>query len=161
MARRPTPWTIRIDSRLLTVARGVRPFLRTATGDRRSGSKLARLFWQFAFKSDELPFARQLLARKGNIWLFRSNQQRLCGDFVLVDMSSPDPSRRPVMVVDLKRGAPLREGGGGTSNQLANAHSAVERLAQHTEIIPRNARYRLWTGDRSAALQHLGVRAAA
>lgn len=159
MKRRDILWTIRIDSRLLALATNVVPFLRSEHAPWTSTAQLAALAWRFAFNSDELLFARRLLAEKGNLWLFRSNQTRFCGDFVLIDMSSPQPARRPVYVLDLKRGAKLREGGGGASNQLANARRAVERLARRTGVIAGDAPYRLLTGDRAEILRYLGVAA--
>ena len=78
----------------------------------------------FAFKNDEHAFARALLQRRTEIWLFRSNQRAYCGDFIAVDMSNPSPDRRRAIVIDLKRGAPLRTGG-GAGVQLRNAAEAV------------------------------------
>ena len=46
----------------------------------------ARLKASFRFKNDELRFARQLVRRKSNYWVFRSNQQKFCGDFVVVEL---------------------------------------------------------------------------
>jgi hypothetical protein len=83
----------------------------------------------FAFKNDEEGFARALLLRQSRIWLYRSNQRAFCGDFVAVDMSSPKPSQRRAFVLELKRGAPLRTGGGGAGVQLRNAERAVRDLA--------------------------------
>src|SRR5690349_3063427 len=65
--------------------------------------------WQarslFAFKCDELAFARALLARRTNLWLYRTSQRAFAGDFIVVDVSSP-PSRvdsRRAFVIELKR----------------------------------------------------------
>ncbi|MCK6592621.1 MAG: hypothetical protein L6Q76_34125, partial [Polyangiaceae bacterium] len=84
--------------------------------------------YAFELKNDERAFARELLGRKSNYWLFRSNQRRACGDFVVVDVSSPHPARRRAFVIDLKQGAPVRVGGGGAGVQLRNAESAVSEL---------------------------------
>jgi hypothetical protein len=42
------------------------------------------------------------------VWVFRCDQRRFAGDFVVVDMSEPRPERRWVVVLDLKMGAPFR-----------------------------------------------------
>src|SRR5262245_7364932 len=83
----------------------------------------------FAFKNDELGFARALLGRCPNLWLYRSNQRAYCGDFVAIDMSSPSPSRRRAVLIELKRGRPVRVGGGGAGVQLRNADRLVKELA--------------------------------
>jgi hypothetical protein len=101
----------------------------------------------FAFKCDEEDFARELLRRRSHVWLFRSNQRAFCGDFVAVDMSSPSPARRRAFVLELKRGAPIRVGGGGAGVQLRNADRAVRGLAQEGGILGAEAPYVLATGD--------------
>jgi len=70
--------------------------------------------WQarklFAFKCDELDFARALLARRTNLWLYRTSQRAFAGDFIVVDLSSPSAEARTVHLIELKRGEPLRVG---------------------------------------------------
>jgi len=105
----------------------------------------------FAFKNDEQGFARALLARRTEIWLFRANQRAFCGDFLLVDMSSPATSRRYAFVLELKLGAPLRVGGGGV--QLRNAGRAVRDLSRMQGRLGDEPRFEVLTGDGAAILR--------
>lgn len=111
----------------------------------------------FQFKNDEKLFAKTVLRIKQNLWVFRTHQQRYCGDFVIVDMSSPDPVLRPVYLLDLKAGADLKVGGGGAGIQFRNAPHAVEEIAKETQIIPDAPQFKLLSGDRRAILQFLGI----
>lgn len=80
----------------------------------------AHAFHAFAFKADEHAFARALLTRRTQLWLFRTNQRAFSGDFVALDMSSPEPATRRAFVLELKRGMPLRVNGGAVGVQLRN-----------------------------------------
>jgi hypothetical protein len=111
----------------------------------------------YEFRNDERIFARELLTRATQMWLFRSNQRRFCGDFVVVDMSSPIAESRRAWVIDLKRGAPLKLGGGGAGVQLVNAATALAEIAHRTGVLSRTPRAEKVTGDRRAVLRHLGV----
>lgn len=111
----------------------------------------------FAFKNDELSFARELLRRKSQLWLFRSNQRAFCGDFLVVDVSSPRPTRRPAFVLDLKQGAPLRLGGGGCGVQLKAAAHAVAELARRTGVMDPDREAELVTGDATEVLRFFGA----
>ena len=115
----------------------------------------ARLKASFRFKNDELRFARQLVRRKSNYWVFRSNQQKFCGDFIVVDMSSPDTERRRVYVLDLKQGAALKIGGGGAGAQFKNAAQAVASVWLHTGAVAKEAEFVMLSGDRQALLAYL------
>src|SRR5688500_7667589 len=77
----------------------------------------------FALKCDELAFARALLARRSNLWLYRTSQRAFAGDFLIVDLSHPSPSSRSVVVTELKRGERVRVGA-PSSVQLRNAIAA-------------------------------------
>ena len=90
----------------------------------------------FAFKADEAGFARALLDRHPRLWLFRGNQRASCGDFLIVDMSSPRPAHRTAYVVELKLGAPARVGGGPVGVQLARAGEALAELPGRTADAP-------------------------
>lgn len=90
----------------------------------------------FAFKADEGEFARAVLERHTRLWVYRANQRASCGDFVVVDMSSPWPARRRTYVVELKLGATPRVGGGGVGVQLLHAAEAVEELSVRTAEAP-------------------------
>ena len=110
--------------------------------------------WQgrklFAFKCDELQFARALLERRTNLWLYRTSQRAFAGDFIIVDVSSPALTGRRVSVVELKRGEPVRIGQ-PSSVQLRNAPAALSALAE-TGVVANDAPVRAITGDAAAVL---------
>lgn len=110
---------------------------------------------RYALKSDEKPFVRELLSRKRNLWVYRCDQRRFAGDFVVVDMSEPRPEHRWVVVLDLKMGAPLVLGGGGAGVQLTNARLAVDAVAARKGLIASGAPYELATGDKDVMLAFL------
>ena len=64
----------------------------------RSWAQSQPLLACFALTRPEKRFARRLLERKRNVWLFRCNQRGFCGDFIAVDMSDGRPEMRPVIV---------------------------------------------------------------
>lgn len=107
----------------------------------------------YAFKADEGDFARELLERCSRLWLFRSNQRAFCGDFVAVDMSSPSPARRRAFVLELKRGAALRLGGGAVGVQLRNAALAVRSLTGEGGLLGEDAEHLIVTGDGAQILE--------
>jgi hypothetical protein len=127
-------------------------FLRAVLEPRRVTSSLVAAF---RLHSSERAFALELLRRKTNLWVFRQNQRAFCGDFAIVDMSSPDPKQRAVWILDLKLGAPLRLGGGGAGVQLVNAAQAVAALGRRHGVVGRDAPYELLTGDALAVLGYL------
>lgn len=151
MARRSAPLVLHLPARSLPTTRSVAFFLRHQVPGRVS----PRLVSAFRFKNDERPFALRLLARKPNLWVFRTNQLSSCGDFVVVDMSSPDPSIRDVWVLDLKQGAPLRWGGGGAGDQLRNVGLALADLAERFQVVPNDVEASLLVGDSKLLLQEL------
>jgi hypothetical protein len=157
MTRRVPPF-LKLHRDALARASGVRTLVARAFGGRPS-DRLC-VVSEFAFKNDEHRFARALMERKSNLWLFRSNQRAFCGDFIVVDVSSPEPSRRPAFVVDLKRGARVKIGGGGAGVQLRGAASAVRELARLTGACAEEpARIALVTGDAELLLCFFGARA--
>ncbi|MFO0738305.1 MAG: hypothetical protein U0270_20600 [Labilithrix sp.] len=115
--------------------------------------------WQgrslFAFKCDELEFARALLERRTNLWLYRTSQRAFAGDFLVVDVSSPpaQAGRRRVVVVELKRGDPLRVAQ-PTAVQLRNTPAAVRELAE-TGVVNEGCDVRAVIGDADAVLDYL------
>lgn len=151
-AARSAPLAIHLSARRLARARTVAHFVRTHTSSRRIDAGLVAAF---RFKNDERSFARRLVRLKPNLWVFRSNQHRFCGDFLVVDMSSPDPARRAVFVVDLKRGAPLKIGGGGAGIQFKNAPLAVRDVAERTGIVTPDAGFELLCGDKQYVIGYL------
>jgi hypothetical protein len=150
------PSFLRLHRRALSREDGIAALVVHALRPR--GAQLARAVGAFAFKNDEQGFARELLARKTELWLFRSNQQAFCGDFVVVDVSSPSPARRRAFVLDLKRGGRLKEGGGGAGVQLVNAACVVRDVALATGALEAEAPFDLLTGDSGLLLSRLGAR---
>lgn len=93
----------------------------------------AQLFsraWRYAMCPAEARFARALARRHPALWLYRTDQQALAGDFLVVDMSEPQPARRRLWAVEVKLGAEIRVGGGGASNQLCRVDRAVLALSR-------------------------------
>ena len=112
-----------------------------------SQAEAAFAFHAFAFKADEHAFARELLSRRTEIWLFRANQRAFCGDFLAVDMSNPRRARRRAYVIELKRGMPVRIGGGAVGLQLQNADRAVKALARERGLLGDEATCVTVSGD--------------
>lgn len=82
----------------------------------------------YALHEDERDFARSLLERYTHLWLYRSRQSMACGDFLVVDVSSPAIARRRVFALELKHGRPLSHGAGGAGWQLRNVDAAFAEL---------------------------------
>ena len=110
----------------------------------------------FAFKNDEYDFARALLERHPQLWVYRTHQQSRFGDFLVVDMSSPSPERRAAWAVELKQNSPLRAGGGGAGMQFMNVPALVGHVARETGVIAPGASVMRLSGDRAAVLAALG-----
>jgi hypothetical protein len=121
-----------------------------AVAARVRGRDRASVVAQFAFKDDELLFARALLDRQSRFWLYRVNQRAFGGDFVVIDVSSPVVARRRAFAVELKRGerARVRDSGGV---QQKNAPRVIEDIAA-TGVIDRDARPAFLVGDTRAIL---------
>ena len=99
----------------------------------------------------ELRFADALTDRHPRFWVYRSHQRRFCGDFFVVDMSSPQPKRRRSWAIDLKRGSRLRRCG---SIQLRNRDQATAELVEAGVIGPSTVPEPL-LGDRTAVLCYI------
>ncbi|MBX3272097.1 MAG: hypothetical protein KF729_17660 [Sandaracinaceae bacterium] len=113
----------------------------------------AKLVRAFAFKNDELAFARRLLEAHPRIWLFRCNQLAFAGDFVAVDMSSAHVEARRALCLDLKRGAPVKLGGGGAGNSFVRVRAAIREIARcHGALTPEHS-VLCATGDGDALLR--------
>jgi len=140
MSKRPL--TLKLPRRALSRADG---FVRLLRRGRRVVDR--RLVAAFAFKNDELPFARRVLDAHARIWLFRCNQQAFAGDFVAVDMSARDVELRRAWCLDLKLGAPVRLGGGGAGNAFVRLDRAIHEIArEHGVLTPSHDVVRA-TGD--------------
>ena len=148
---RPLPRALRLSRSVVDRKDGLARHIRRTLNP--PSDQLPRVVHAYALTEDERSFARHLLAFRTQVWLWRSHQQAFCGDFVLVDLSNPDPASRPAWVVDLKRGAPLRRSGW----QLRLADEALAELAAEGVIAPEVGP-RVLTGDRQALLDHLAAR---
>ena len=85
---------------------------------------------RFELSGPEQLFAKSLLRKKRNLWLFRCDQKSYCGDFAVVDMSSPQVEGRKLYVLELKAGAPLRFAGKGAEGQLRNSELVAEHIRE-------------------------------
>lgn len=113
-----------------------------------------RLLERFEMRSHERAFVKTLIERRTNLWLFRANQRRSCGDFLAVDMSAPRPVDRRAFVMELKTGDPLAIG--GARLQCTNHPAAVDELVARGVIGPATD-VELLYGDEGMVLAHLGV----
>lgn len=110
----------------------------------------------FALTEDELSFARTLLSLHSQMWLYRTHQRGFAGDFVVVDLSSPEPTRRRVFAVELKRGHHVRVHD-GTPLQLRNASLVVSQIAR-TGVVDDDSPHANLTGDSRAVVAYLASR---
>jgi hypothetical protein len=108
---------------------------------------------RFEMSGPERRFARALLGRKRNLWLYRCDQRRFCGDFLCVDMS-PRLALRPAAVLELKADAALTLGGGGAGVQFQNVPAAV-RAAAAAGVIADSCEPTLVCGDGARVLDWL------
>lgn len=128
---------------------------RAIAGERQwSWAEGYRLLRCFEMRGHERAFVRTVLTRRTNVWLFRCNQRRWCGDFIAVDMSPRSPADRLARVMELKTGAPLVVG--GAHLQLARHREAVDEIATRTGAVGPGAPVELLHGDAAAVLAHIG-----
>ncbi len=108
----------------------------------------------FELCADEVSFVNGLIGgqanqgmRRHNLWLYRTDQQRNAGDFVLIDVSSPPrrigPLQVPcwdVFILDLKMNGRFQLGGSGAGFQLNDweraAESAITTTARTRGVLP-------------------------
>ncbi len=121
----------------------------------RSRSQARKIYPFFEFKNDERLFAKELLTKKQNFWLFRTNQQEFSGDFIAINMASPWIDQRKIYVIDLKQNAPLKFGGGGAGIQFTNASSVLAALATEYNIIVPNCPFEKISGAQKELLSFL------
>ena len=112
------------------------------------------LLERFAFADYEREFARELLRRVTRSWLYRTNQRCACGDFVVVDMSPPEPRARRAVVIELKLGERLVEGRGLNSPQLARHAEAVEEIVR-AGVLEAGCEVQVLRGEPRAVLRFL------
>jgi hypothetical protein len=110
-------------------------------------------FDRFDMRSHERAFVKAVLTRRSNLWLFRTNQRRSCGDFIAIDMSSSRRADRRAYVVELKMGERLVIG--GARLQCAHHGSAVDELVAR-EIVEHRSPVELLYGDSAVVLTHFG-----
>ena len=135
------PYVVRLTLPLLR--RGELALAR-ALGSPRAQLRVARRV--LACRAHELRFARAVLSGATQLWLLRVDQRGAGGDFLMVDMSSPRPERRRVLVLELKLGARLRRRRTST-HQVRRAVAAVAAAARLTGVIPVEAPFEVWEGD--------------
>ncbi len=109
---------------------------------------------RFDMRSHERAFVKILLSRRRNLWLFRANQRKFCGDFIAVDMSSSRRARRRAVVMELKTGDRLVIG--GARLQCANHRAAVAELVDR-DVLDAESPVELLYGGETAVLSHLGA----
>lgn len=146
------PVLLRLPFWLVDVAFNLERLL--ASDASRSWSRSWSLLPKFELSGPERIFARELLTKKRNLWLFRCHQQTSTGDFAVVDMSSSSSSHRRAYLVELKNGATLRLGGKGACGQMQNADRALDELRRQgiAEEI-----HELLSGDGKAVLNWFGA----
>jgi hypothetical protein len=110
----------------------------------------------FAFKADELAFARMLLDVQSRLWLYRTNQRAFAGDFIAVDVSSPVVTRRRAYAIELKRGvrAKVRD---EAALQTRNAARVLADIAA-SGVVDAHRDLTIVTGDASAVIAVLSTR---
>lgn len=81
----------------------------------------------FGLHPHERRVVRVLAERHPELWVFRPDQRRACGDLVIVDMSARLGARR-CLVLELKQRAPLRDA--PRHVQLINHPRAVSELTE-------------------------------
>lgn len=141
------PLIIRLTSRAVSRADGLKHLVRARIGSTDPAVESA-----FFFKNDERSFARAVLDRLTHLWLFRTHQRRFAGDFIAVDMSGRETLPRRVYALDLKRGAELRVGGGGASNQFVGLDAALGAVTLEVGELREAVRL---TGDASMVVEYL------
>jgi hypothetical protein len=138
------PLTLRLPSWL----RHSFDLARAIASDRR-----ACRFDHFDMRSHERAFVKTVLARRSNLWLFRTNQRRWCGDFIALDMSCARRASRRAYVMELKMGGRLVVG--GAHLQCAHYEAAIGELVARA-ILDDRSRVELLHGDGAAIIEHLG-----
>ncbi len=138
------PVTLHLPSSLLTQGFDLARLM--SADPRWSWAEGFRLLERFDLHERERAFCRTLWQRHTQLWIFRANQRAFCGDFVLVDMSMPQPARRRAYVVELKAGARLAVDDEGSRHQLAQHSRALAELVAAGVLGPASRIHFLW-GD--------------
>jgi hypothetical protein len=106
------------------------PVVARSRGDLRDPRELEH---RFGMRSHEQRFVAEVLRVLPQLWVYRCDQLRSCGDFVLIDMSSPLALRR-CAVIEHKQRTALRA---SNHRQLANHAWAVAELVQRRVLEPQ------------------------
>jgi len=142
------PLTLRLlPGRPLTLE-GLIHRLTEVHGTRRMG----RLVQRFMLSSREVRFVRTLQSVKGNLWVWRCRQDAFAGDFVVVDMSPPEPGQRRAIVLELKKDALVRPTAG---HQMRNAPAVLAEIAARSGAIDASTPWQPLTGDGGALVDVL------
>ncbi len=120
--------------------------LALARAARARRSDVRRVRRALACSSHEVRFVRELLRRHTNLWVFRTSQHESAGDFLVVDVSEPRISERRVVVMELKRGEPVRLVS-ATMHQVRKARAAVRAAACSSRALCAEATYEVFVGD--------------
>ncbi|MFO0602232.1 MAG: hypothetical protein U0324_03610 [Polyangiales bacterium] len=152
MSTRVVPWFLRLRERGLARRDVIESMAWRLHRERRVDP--GDVVHAFGFKCDELGFARALLGGHARFHLYRTHQQRRCGDFAVVDMSATSPSRRVLRVVELKRDEPVRVNR-GAGLQLTQADALRDALARGCGAVSPDAPIERVTGDARAVLAWL------
>lgn len=147
------PITLQLNKTAVSGPNGMKDYL-SGLG-RWTRFQLRVLYGMFGFCSTEKAFARDLLCSEHPFCVFRSNQRKFCGDFVIVDMSQRKRRARKVYLVEMKERIALKVDK-GAGFQCRNGRAALEAIAQETGIIPPDAPYEKLVGDRAHLLEYLG-----
>jgi hypothetical protein len=147
----PHPLTLRLPSWL----RDSFDLARAIANEHRSVGRTTGVcrFDQFDMRSHERAFVKTVLARRSNLWLFRTNQRRSCGDFIAIDMSPSRRLDRRAYVMELKMGGRLVVG--GAHLQYAQHGAAVGEIVARG-ILDDSSPVELLHGDGDAVLARLG-----
>ena len=151
---RKPPIIVQLTPESVRCARGIHRLF--AEQPRWSRNQVRILNAMFDFKSDERAFARALLEQKPHLWVFRCNQQRFCGDFILIDMSCPDIEGRRVLALEMKERGRLKVGS-GAGFQLRNAARAVAAISRETGIVVEGAPFETVVGGKGELASFLGL----
>lgn len=105
---------------------------------------------------NELSFLRAVVRVHTRFHVYRTHQKSACGDFVVVDMSSPRIDHRRVFAVELKSGGALSD---SPSVQLARVERALRELRRRG-VIGDEVEPRILRGNEEGVLRAIASREA-
>ena len=110
----------------------------------------------FELHPSELSFLRAIVRVHTRFHVYRTHQKSACGDFVVIDMSSPRIDHRRVFAVELKSGGALSE---SPSVQLARIDRALRELRRRG-VIGQEVEPRILRGSEECVLRAIAAREA-